>query len=218
MGPGPDATSVLMGGRATSRNVFTGIVSATGVLKRRSERGPGARLSFGARLDGPLALGESIAVDGCCLTVVAAVDEGFEVDASAETLARTTLGQLTQGSAVNLERALRAGDRLGGHFVSGHVDGVGRLATRRPVGDAVAMSFTLPAELGRFVAEKGSIAVNGVSLTVNAVGDDGFDVMLIPATLEATNLAALAPNDRVNLEVDLVSRYLARLMNTSARP
>jgi riboflavin synthase len=198
--------------------MFTGIVSATGVLKRRSERGPGARLSFGARLDGPLALGESIAVDGCCVTVVAALDDGFEVDASAETLTRTTLGQWTSGRAVNLERALRASDRLGGHIVTGHVDGVGQVATRRPVGEALAMTFILPAELARFVAEKGSIAVNGVSLTVNAVGDNDFDVMLIPATLAATNLAELAPGDRVNLEIDLVARYLARLMDASARP
>ena len=197
--------------------MFTGIVSATGVLKSRLERGPGARLSLAARLDGPAALGESISVDGCCVTVIAVDDDGFQADASAETLSRTTLGRLASGRAVNLERALRAGDRLGGHLVTGHVDGVGTLATRRPVGEAVTMTFTLPPELARFVAEKGSIAVNGVSLTVNGVGAHGFDVMLIPATLAATNLESLAHGDAVNLEVDLVARYLARLLD-SARP
>jgi riboflavin synthase len=200
--------------------MFTGLVAATGVLAARSERGPGARLRFGARLDdGPLALGESIAVDGCCLSIAAVTSDGFEVDASAETLKRTTLGQLTRGKKVNLERALRAGDRLGGHLVTGHVDGVGRLVDRRSVGEAVAMTFAAPEELARFVAEKGSIAVSGVSLTVNAAATGGpFDVTLIPVTLAATNLAVLVPGDRVNLEVDLIARYVARLMETVARP
>jgi riboflavin synthase len=141
------------------------------------------------------------------------------VDASAETLARTTLGRLLLGRVVNLERALRAGDRLGGHLVTGHVDGVGELVDRRRVGDAVAMTFAVASDLGRFVAEKGSIAVSGVSLTVNrvasATASGRFDVTLIPVTLAATNLTLLAPGDRVNLEVDLIARYVARLMDTA---
>jgi riboflavin synthase len=194
--------------------MFTGLVAATGVLAARSARGPGARLSLRAELDdGPLVLGESIAVDGCCLSVAAMVAGGFEVDASAETLARTTLGRAAEGRVVNLERALRAGDRLGGHLATGHVDGVGELVDRRPLGEAVAMTFAIPADLARFVAEKGSIAVSGVSLTVNAVrAANRFDVVLIPITLAKTSLGSLAPGDPVNLEVDLIARYVARLM------
>jgi riboflavin synthase len=200
--------------------MFTGLVAATGVLTARLARGPGARLRFRTELDGgPLALGESIAIDGCCLSVVEIHADGFEADASAETLSRTTFGRLATGNAVNLERALRAADRMGGHLVTGHVDGVGELVERRPVGDAVAMTFAAPRELARFVAEKGSIAVAGVSLTVNGVNDVAggagrFAVTLIPITLSATNLGSLAPGDRVNLEVDLIARYVARLIET----
>jgi riboflavin synthase len=194
--------------------MFTGLVAATGVISGRSARGPGARLAVRADLEGdPLVVGESIAVDGCCLSVVQLVVGGFEVDASAETLGRTTLGRLADGRAVNLERAVRAGDRLGGHLVSGHVDGVGEIVERRPVGDAVAMTFSLPVELARFVAEKGSITVNGVSLTVNAVEARRFDVMLVPITLAVTNLGSLGAGERVNLEVDLIARYVERLMD-----
>ncbi len=198
--------------------MFTGLVEATGVLGDREGRGPGARLRFRTELGGePLVLGESISIDGCCLSVAALRGDGFEVDASGETLSRTTFGRLAPGSVVNLARSLRVGDRMGGHLVTGHVDGVGELVERRPVGEAVAMTFAAPAGLARFVAEKGSIAVAGVSLTVNAVGRAGhFDVTLIPITLSATNLGALSPGDRVNLEVDLVARYVARLMDTSA--
>jgi riboflavin synthase len=198
--------------------MFTGLVAAIGVLARRAERGPGARLAFRAQLDGgPLELGESIAIDGCCLSVASIQRDGFEADASAETLSRTTLGRAAPGSAVNLERALRAGDRMGGHLVTGHVDGVGELVARRPVGEAVAMTFAVPPPLAKFVAEKGSIAVSGVSLTVNAVGAGGrFDVTLIPITLAATNLGALSPGARVNLEVDLVARYVARLLEAGS--
>jgi riboflavin synthase len=193
--------------------MFTGLVGATGVLAERSPRGPGARLVLQARLEGePLAHGESITVDGACLSVVEVLSEGFSVDATLETLSRTTLGELIPGSGarVNLERSLRAGDRLGGHLVSGHVDGVASLASRREVGEALGLSFLLPAELARFVAEKGSIALNGVSMTVNAVRDGGFDVMVIPITRQETNLGALEAGTRVNVEVDLVARYVAR--------
>jgi riboflavin synthase len=193
--------------------MFTGLVAATGVLASRTPRGPGARLAVRTRLpDEPLTMGESIAIDGACLSVAAILPDGFEVDATAETLARTTLGRIAVGASVNLERAVRAGDRLGGHMVTGHVDGVGTLDARRPLGEAVHMSFALPVELARFVAEKGSIAINGVSMTVNAVPEGAFEVAVIPLTQQATNLGALAPGDRVNLEVDLIARYVARIV------
>ncbi len=193
--------------------MFTGLVAAAGRLAARTPRGPGARLALEARFeDGPLILGESIAVDGTCLSVDAIGGAGFEADASAETLERTTLGRLPVGAVVHLERSLRAGSLMGGHVVSGHVDGVGALAERRLVGDAVWMSFRLPRELARFVAEKGSITVDGVSLTVNAVRDDRFEVTIIPHTLSKTKLGALAPGDPVNLEIDLIARYVERLM------
>jgi riboflavin synthase len=195
--------------------MFTGLVAGTGVLAGRvaSPRGPGARLVVQARLaEEPLALGESITVDGACLSVTEALPDGFAIDATAETLERTTLGDLPLGARVNLERSLRAGDRLGGHLVTGHVDGVGVLASRSEVGEALALSFTLPAGLAPFVAEKGSIAINGTSMTVNRVAGDVFDVMVIPITRRETNLGDLAPGTRVNVEVDLVARYVARYL------
>jgi riboflavin synthase len=208
-----------MDGRAGRHYIgamFTGLVAATGTLAARSARGPGARLRVAAALpDEPLAMGESIAVDGACLSVVAILPDGFEVDASAETLARTTLGELAVGTRVNLERSVRAGDRLGGHLVTGHVDAVGVLESRRPMGEAVHMSFGLPAELApltQMIAEKGSIAIGGVSMTVNAVRGLTFDVAVIPITQASTTLGALAVGDRVNLEVDLIARYVARMV------
>jgi riboflavin synthase len=134
-----------------------------------------------------------------------------EFDASPETCSRTTLGSLSVGATVHLERALRVGDRLGGHLVSGHVDAVGSLTARRPAGDAVCMTFEAPEPLRRFIAEKGSITVDGVSLTVNGVSRDRFEVTIVPHTLSKTKLGALAPGARVNLEVDLIARYLDRL-------
>jgi riboflavin synthase len=197
--------------------MFTGLVAATGLLVERVSRGPGARLTVRGKLpDEPLVLGESIAIDGACLSVAAVLPDGFEVDATAETLGRTTLGLCPLGSMVNLERAVRAGDRLGGHLVTGHVDAVGALSARHPLGEALHMTFGLPAELARLVAEKGSIAINGVSMTVNAVGagphGGSFDVAVIPLTRALTNLGALAVGDRVNLEVDLIARYVARIV------
>jgi riboflavin synthase len=205
--------------------MFTGLIEATGTLVSRSPRAasspgsPGARLAIHASLEGePLALGESIAVDGACLTVDAIVDGGFEVDASGETLARTTLGGLKVGGTVHLERAMRPSDRLGGHIVTGHVDGVGSLAARRPEGGgdgsgepSWCLSFAMPAELARFVAVKGSITVDGVSLTVNAATADRFEVTIIPHTSRKTKLGSVAVGTPVNLEVDLVARYVERL-------
>jgi riboflavin synthase len=194
--------------------MFTGLVAVTGTLAARTARGPGARLVLRASFDdGALTLGESIAVDGVCLSVDAIVEGGFEVDASAETLARTTLGRLTPGAALHFERALRAGDPLGGHIMSGHVDGVSELKARRDVGEAVWMAFTLETVLAKLVAEKGSVAVDGVSLTVNAAGADDFEVTLIPHTLRKTKFGRLSPGDPVNLEVDIIARYVARLMS-----
>jgi riboflavin synthase len=200
--------------------MFTGLVEATGTVAALTPCGPGdpgARIAIGAALEGePLALGESIAVDGVCLTVDAIVSGGFEVDASGETLSKTTLGGLAKGARVHLERAMRPSDRLGGHIVTGHVDGVGSLAERRREGEGEAggswwLSFAMPAELARFVAQKGSIAVDGVSLTVNRVTVDRFEVTIIPHTSQRTKLGDLAVGQRVNLEVDLVARYVARL-------
>lgn len=208
--------------------MFTGLVEARGTLVRRALHGSDARLTvqgdFGIAPGGSsvgreaLVLGESIAVDGVCLTVDKIVEPGgpgpsvFEVDASAETLARTTLGQLTQRAAVNLERAVPLGGRMGGHIVSGHVDGVGRVADKTPLGGAVRVAFEAPRELLRFIAPKGSITVSGVSLTVNGVSESRFDVVLVPHTRERTSLDALPVSAPVNLEVDVLARYVARLL------
>lgn len=198
--------------------MFTGLVESKGRLVRRTQSGADARLVIEGVFDvarSPIALGESIAVDGVCLTVTTFTEGSptvFEVDASAETLARTTLGSLTVGAAVNLERAMQLGGRMGGHIVSGHVDGVGRIADRSPLGAAIKVAFQAPRELMRFVAPKGSICVSGVSLTVNGVEGDRFDVVLVPHTQEKTSLEALPVGVPVNLEVDLLARYVARLL------
>jgi riboflavin synthase len=193
--------------------MFTGLVSSSGRVGARTARGPGVRLTVHASFsDGPIEPGESIAVDGCCLTVATVVPKGFEADVSAETLSRTTLGAYHSGHVVNLERALRATDRLGGHWVAGHVDAVTTLVGRRPVGDSVSMTFATPEGLARFIAEKGSIALSGVSLTINSVDVERFEVMTIPVTLAATNLCRLAVGDRVNVEIDILARYVGRMM------
>ena len=198
--------------------MFTGLVEAKGTLDRITGSARESRLVVRGEL-GPeaLVLGESIAVDGVCLTVAAIVKPGpglciFEADASAETLEKTTLGGLTAGTHVNLERAVALGARMGGHIVSGHVDGVGTIVEKTPVGGAVKVSFQVPAELVRYVAPKGSICVSGVSLTVNHVTGDTFDVVLVPHTRDKTSLDALPLGARVNLEVDLLARYVARLL------
>ncbi len=195
--------------------MFTGLVEEKGTLFTRRRTGEGAVLHVRTSL-GPLALGESIAVDGACLTVTKTTPEGFLADVSSETLARTTLGELREGDPVNLERSLALGDRLGGHMVSGHVDATCTLGARAPLGDAIRMTFKFPPSLARFIAEKGSVAVNGVSLTVNAVGPDTFDVAIIPHTRDVTSLGALGVGSKANLEVDLIARYLARLVFAGA--
>lgn len=196
--------------------MFTGLVEDVGVVRSISPQGPSARLVIATKL-GPLALGESIAVNGACLTVARTEAAGagftFDADCSAETLAKTTLGRLADGARVHLERALQLGARLGGHIVAGHVDGVGHVVEAVAVGDARRVTFAMPGELSRFVAEKGSIAIDGVSLTVNVVSGDRFEVMLVPHTLGATHLAALAPGDPVNLEADVLARYVVRALD-----
>jgi riboflavin synthase len=207
--------------------MFTGLVEAKGFLVRRTQHGRDARLVIRSELDtrdgrDPIVLGESIAIDGVCLTVDALAGLVFEVDASSETLEKTTLGSLAVGATVNLERALPIGGRLGGHIVSGHVDGVGSVVAKKPSGAALEVTFESPAELAKYIAAKGSITINGVSLTVNRVTDSdagcSFDVMLIPHTRDKTSLDGLEPGARVNLEVDLLARYVARLVEVGRRP
>ena len=196
--------------------MFTGLVEAKGVLARRSRRGPGYRLSVEAAL-GALSLGESISVSGACLTVVSADGRSFDADVSLETAAKTTLGDLPLGSGVNLERALRVGDRLGGHLVSGHVDAVAELVRVAPAGDAWRLSVAFPQDLARFIAAKGSITLDGVSLTVNAVTADVLEVMIIPHTFANTTLGELRPGSPVNLEVDTLARYAVRFMEVTGK-
>lgn len=193
--------------------MFTGIIATTGRLARGEPHGAGARLTIAtARPLARLALGESIAVNGACLTVVARRGTRFVVDVSPETLRRTTLGALEAGAHVNLERALRIGDRLGGHFVQGHVDGVGRLRTIRPDADWQLYEFEAPRSLARHLIEKGSIAVDGVSLTIFGCRNATFTVALIPHTLKETTLGERRPRDRVNLEADVLMKHVASLL------
>jgi riboflavin synthase len=187
--------------------MFTGIVVEQGEVVE-----PPPRLVLRApQTASDAALGDSVAIDGCCLTVVAIDGDRLSFDAVPETLRRTTLGRLRPGTLVNLEPALRAGDRMGGHVVQGHVDAVGSLASAEPEGDAVNMTFRAPEEVLRYVIEKGSISVNGVSLTVTAFDDESFSVSVIPHTRAVTNLGRLAPGDEVNLEADLFGKYVERL-------
>ena len=175
--------------------------------------GSGARLAVDARevVQG-LRVGESVAVSGVCLTVVRADARGFEAEVSPETLRCTILGDLRPGEPVNLERALRLSDRLGGHVVTGHVDGVGRIATRRQEGNTHVLTVAVPENLRRYLIPKGSVAVDGVSLTVNAVLPEGFSVAIIPHTARLTTLGHKRAGDRVNLEMDLIGKYLERLL------
>jgi len=197
------------------RIMFTGLVELKGTLARRSRRGPGYRLGVEAAL-GALTLGESISVSGACLTVVNSDARGFEADVSLETASKTTLGTLAIGSALNLERALQVGARLGGHLVSGHVDAVAELLRVAPSGEGRKLWVGFPPELARFIATKGSITLDGVSLTVNAVTDRELSVMVIPHTLSVTTLGELRPGAPINLEVDTLARYAVRFLEVSA--
>lgn len=194
--------------------MFTGIVQSVGHIAALERRGGDARLRIASgKLDlGDVQIGDSIAVDGVCLTAVALDAHGFAADVSAETLRCTSLAQARVGAAVNLEKALTPTTALGGHLVSGHVDGVATLTARSEVGTSLRLTFAVPAPLARYIAAKGSVCVNGVSLTVNAVDGAAFDVNLVPHTLRETNLGALAVGGAANLEVDIVARYLERLL------
>ncbi len=202
--------------------MFTGIIEATGVVETltpRTPAGTGARLVVTTALDvGGLPLGASIAVDGVCLTVVERSSGRFAADLGPETLAVTTLGSLAVGARVHLERPLRLGDALGGHLVSGHVDGVGRVVARREVGTALELEIAAPTNIAGTLVEKGSVTVAGASLTINAVIDEAgtdarFSVTLIPHTLTVTNLGGLAVGAPVNIEGDLIAKHVDRLVN-----
>ena len=199
--------------------MFTGIIEGVGRLATREDLGGDVRFAFATGslpwLNGnadDVRLGESIAVNGVCLTVVGFDADSFQADASRETLALTTLGALAPGAALNLERAMRPTDRLGGHLVSGHVDGVGHVRAAWDDARAQRWSFAAPAPLRRYIAAKGSICIDGVSLTVNAVDAEGFEVALVPHTLAHTAFGATRVGDGVNLEIDLVARYVERLL------
>ncbi len=191
--------------------MFTGLVSALGTLRSIRSAGTGRLLWINAPYTG-LELGESIACDGVCLTVEAMDAAGFQVTAGEETLRRTTWGHRSVGQNVHLERALRLGDRLGGHIVQGHVDGVGVLRSLTPQPGWLGIEIEAPSELARYIVAKGSICIDGVSLTVNSVEGSRFSVGIIPHTQTVTRLAALRPGDRVNLEVDLLAKYVERLL------
>jgi riboflavin synthase len=196
--------------------MFTGIVTDVAEVVRVEQRAVGKRFRIATNYDpNTIDFGASISCSGCCLTAVARGTEGgrafFEVEASPETLSRTTLGEWKQGTRINLERSLKLGDELGGHLVSGHVDGLAKIAKRRDQGDMAIFVFEAPGELARFIAEKGSVALEGTSLTVNAVAGRRFEVTIIPHTLAVTTWKARQAGDKVNLEVDQVARYVARL-------
>jgi riboflavin synthase len=197
--------------------VFTGIVEELGEVVGIDVTGDSARI----RIKGPLvtadaARGDSIAINGVCLTVTALQDGEFSADVMGETLDHSSLGTLSSGSVVNLERPVRPGGRLGGHIVQGHVDGTGAILRREPAGDWERLRISIPAELARYVVDKGSVAVDGISLTVSGIGDDGgtawFEVSLIPETLSRTTLGRKQPGDVVNIEVDLIAKYVERLL------
>lgn len=193
--------------------MFTGIITDLGkVLEVTSEAELTLTIGTGQALTG-LMLGASIACNGICLTAVAFGDDWFRVQASPETIAKTTIGNWRIGTAINLERPLRAGDELGGHIVAGHVDGIASLINILPDGGSLRLTIRTPLELCRFIAPKGAITIDGVSLTVNAVLEDRFDVNIIPHTQKWTNLGTLPSGSLVNLEVDMLARYLARLLD-----
>jgi riboflavin synthase len=191
--------------------MFTGIIQISGRLRSRERHGPGFRIVVQAGFE-RLELGESIAVNGVCLTVAQILPDGFVADVSVETHERTTLGRLALGASLNLERALAVGERMGGHFVSGHVDGPGRVVDVTHAGEARRVRLRTPAELTHLIAEKGSICVDGVSLTVNRVRGLELELMLIPHTLAITTLSELRPGQELNLEVDLLARYVERCL------
>ena len=197
--------------------MFSGIIESTGRVRSIERRGTGAVLAVEGGFDpGDLVLGESVSTSGVCLTVREVDDAGFIADLSAETIERTTLGGLARGDALNLERSLRVGDRISGHFVFGHVDAVGQVVEIRPDGECWRFAFHVPADLSAFLVDKGSIAVDGISLTMCDCSNSGFAVAVIPHTFQVTTLHHRQPGDRVNLEADMLARYVRRALATDA--
>jgi len=197
--------------------MFTGLIEDLGTVEVLDRDDDGAKLQIASRLAAELALGDSIAVNGCCLTATAVDGGAFETEAMNQTLEVTALDSIEPGSKVNLELAMKVGERLGGHIVQGHVDGVGTVASVDDDGFARRVRVDLPAELLGYVVDKGSVTLSGVSLTVSSLGDSWAEVSLIPETLERTNLGDLAPGDRLNVESDVVAKYVERLMSPFAR-
>jgi riboflavin synthase len=191
--------------------MFTGIVETMGTIQSVEPFEMGRTLSIRTDLEG-LEVGDSVAVNGVCLTVVARTGSGFRADVVHETLQRTDLGALASGDPVDLERPMPADGRFDGHIVQGHVDATGTVASRKAEGESIRMKIEVPADAARYVAEKGSVAVDGVSLTVTAVGDSWFEVALIPHTLDVTVLGVREPGDKVNIEVDVLAKYVERMM------
>jgi riboflavin synthase len=196
--------------------MFTGLIEDVGTVESLDRADDGARLRISTQLAPEIGEGDSIAVNGCCLTATAIYADGFESEAMNQTLEVTSLGDIDEGSRVNLELAMKASDRLGGHIVQGHVDGIGTVASAGDDGFARRIRVELPQELLKYVVAKGSITLDGVSLTVADLGGSWAEVSLIPETLERTNLADRAPGDRLNVECDVVAKYVERLMSPFA--
>jgi riboflavin synthase len=196
--------------------MFTGIVHEMGRIDEITATPPGARLRLAAAATAAdCRIGDSVSIDGCCLTAIEVGDGRIEFEAVAETLRRTTLGGLAPGDDVNIEPAMRLGDRMGGHWVQGHVDGVGEVAAVAPDGDGVLVTFSAPPEVLRYTIEKGSVCVSGVSLTVTAIDDQTFTVALVPHTRAVTTLGRMASGARVNLEADVLGKYVEKLVGTA---
>lgn len=194
--------------------MFTGIITDRGTLRAVERRGD-LRMTVATGFDlASVEIGASIACNGCCLTVVEKGEDWFAVDVSAESLSKTTLADWQPGRRINLERSLKLGDELGGHLVYGHVDGLGEVVARRPDGESTRYTFKVPAALAPFLAAKGSVAIDGVSLTVNEVEGETFGVNIIPHTADVTSFGDYAPGDLVNLEIDMLARYVARLLES----
>jgi len=195
--------------------MFTGLIEGTGILQRTERHGPDAQMVIRPDFEmGTAVLGESITVDGACLTVINSQREVFTADVSVETLGRTTLGGKAPGSRLNLERALRLGDRLGGHLVTGHIDGIAVLKERKPEGRSQRLFFDAQPEIMKYIIEKGSVGVNGVSLTVNGVSSAGFDVNIVPHTGSVTTLDSLQIGAEVNIETDLIGKYIEKMLRS----
>jgi riboflavin synthase len=196
--------------------MFTGLIEDLGTVEVMERSGSGARIRISTQIGSQIGEGDSVAVDGCCLTATAVDDTGFATEAMNQTLEVTALSGIEEGARVNLELAMKAGDRLGGHIVQGHVDGIGTVLTVEEDGIARRLRVEIPPELLKYVVDRGSITLNGVSLTVADLGDSWAEVSLIPETLERTNLADLAPGDRLNVECDVIAKYVERLMSPFA--